>query len=237
MNSHYDVQEWAAATTRGRQVFNYGYRLTANDLKGWKLLKVVTLQEGRDLTDKAYIFQSTSDPEHEMVRVGITERNHWRLAQESLHQHLMNCMRSDIPRGTKQLAQVGDVIFVGREPQTDIAGAISFTRGNVCVVVSSAGAKSVDVSGIAVRLDRALSEPPAKAELDKGLVRARTPKTAAVTANRPFVLIEKLPEAARGGWLKVIVPDGELSRKGDGLIYVSPQGGEKRVDTFAARRS
>jgi hypothetical protein len=169
-----------------------------------------------------------------MVRVGITERHHWRLAQESLHQHLMHCMRPDIPRGTKKLAQLGDVIFVSRESHTDVAAAISFTRGNVCVSVSSVGEKNVDVSGIAARLDGALSEPPAKREVEKGQVRALTPKMASVKANEAYVLIKNLQKAApRGGWLKIIVPDGELSRKGDALIYVSAQGGRKQVGTFA----
>lgn len=237
MDSQYDLQEWAAATTRGRQVFNYGYRLTADDLKGWKLSKVVTLQEDRDAAAQACIFGSASDPEHEMVRVDITERTSWRLAQESLHQHLLNSMRSDLSREIRQLAQVGDVVFVARAPQTDIAGSVSFTRGNVLTVVSSVGSRNVDVSKIAGQLDRALSEPPAKAELTKGLVRARAPKTATVTAGRPLVLIDKLAEAARGAWLKVLVPDGELSRKGNALMYVSPESGRKRVEAFIARRS
>lgn len=237
MNSGYDLQEWAAATTRGRQVFNYGYRLTAGDLRGWKLSKVVTLQEGRDVASWAYLFQSASDPEHLMVRVDVTERHSWRLAQESLHQHLLNSMRSDLPKGTRQLAQVGDVVFVGRAPQTDVQGTVSFARSNVLIVVSSVGARNVDVSEIAARLDRALYEPPTKAELAKGLVRARPPKTAIVTARRSFILIHKLSEAARGAWLKVVVPDGELSRKGNALMYVSPESGQKRVKIFRSRRS
>ncbi len=235
MNTKYDKNEWAAGTTLGRQVFNYAYRLTGAEFKGWKLLKTVTMQEGRDLTERVYIWQSNSDPKHEMVRVSITERHDWRLAQESLHQYLMECMRPDIPRGTKKLAPLGDVNFVGREPQTDIAGAITFTRGNVCVSISSAGEKGVDVSEMAAMLDRALSEPPAKAEAGKRRARAGIPESVDVMARKPFVLIEKLPEAVpRGGWMKIIVPDGELHRKGDALIYVSPDGGKKRVSAFAA---
>lgn len=233
MNTHYNVEEWAAGTTRGRQVFNYNYRMLGTEVKGWRLLKVVTLQAGLDVTEKAYIWQSKSDPEHEVIRVDITERHNWRQAQESLHEYLMQCMRPDIPMGTKKLAQLGDVVFVGRSPQTDIPGAISFTRGNVFVSVSSSGEKNIDVSDIATRLDRALSDPPAKREVEKGKVRALTPMAATVKANEAYVLIENLQETAlRGGWLKIIVPDGEISRKGNTLIYVSAQGGEKQVDTF-----
>ncbi len=234
MNMQYSIQEWAIGTERGRRVYNYGYGLSGSEFKGWKLLKAVTMQEGPDVTEKAYLWQSTSDPKHEMVRVDITERLQWRLAQESLHEHLSECMRPDIPRGTKKLAQVGDVVFVGREPRTDLAGAIAFTRGNVCVSVTSAGEKNVDVSDFATRLDHALSEPPAKRDVDKGKVRTQTPREASVKANEAYVLIKNLREATpRGGWLKIIVPDGELTRKGDALIYVSARGGKKHVGTFA----
>jgi hypothetical protein len=236
MNTKYDRDEWATGTTLGRRVFNFGYRLTSSEYKGWKLLKTVTMQEGRDRTEKVYIWESNSDPKHEMIRVSVNERHDWRLAQESLHQYLMECMRRDIPRGTKKLAQLGDVNYVGREPQTDIVGAITFTRGNVCVSISSAGEKSVDVSEMAAVLDRALSEPRARIEAGKGQVRARVPESVDVAARKPVVLVEKLPEAVpRGGWLKIVVPDGELRRKGDALIYESPEGGKKRVRAFAAR--
>ena len=238
MNTKYDKDEWAAGTTRGRQVFNFRYRLTGSEFEGWKLLKTVLMQETRDLTEKVYLWESSSDPKHEMIRVSITERHNWKLAQESLHQHLMECMRPDIPRGAKKLAQLGDVNYVAREPQTDIAGAITFTRGNVCVSASSAGEKNVDVSETVALLDRALSQPPAKAEAGKRRVRARAPKLVDVTARKSVVLVEKLPEAVpRGGWLKIIVPDGELRRKGDALMYVSPKGGKKRVSAFAANGS
>jgi len=233
MSTEYDKDEWAAGTTRGRQVFNFGYRLTGSEFKGWKLLKTVLMQDGRDLIEKVYLWASGSDPKHEMLRVSITERYYWKLAQETLHQYLMECMRPDIPKGAKNLAQLGDVNYVTREPRTNIAGAIVFTRGNVCVSVSNAGEKNVDVSEMAAVLERALSQPSAKA--GKRQVRVRIPEWVDVTARKPVVLVERLPEAVpRRGWLKIIVPDGELRRKGDALIYVSPEGGKKRVSAFAA---
>ncbi len=235
MNTEYDKDEWAAGTTRGRQVFNFGYRLTGRELKDLKLLKTVLMQESRDLIEKVYLWGSSSDPKHEMIRVSITERFYWKLAQETLHQYLMECTRPNIPKGTKKYAQLGDVNYVTREPQTNIAGAIMFTRGNVCVSVSSAGEKNVDVSEMAAVLERALSEPPAKADASRPKVHACIPEWVDVTARKPVVLVEKLPEAVpRGGWLKIIVPDGELRRKGDALIYVSPEGGKKHVSAFAA---
>jgi len=142
-------------------------------------------------------------------------------------------MRSNIPRGTKKLAQVGDVNFVGREPQTELAAAISFVRGNVCVIVSSIGEKTADVSKIAITLDRALGAHPSKREVANGRVRVQTPKVAIVKANEAYILIKNLQAVApRGGWLKVIVPDGELSRKENELIYVSEHSGKKLIGTY-----
>ncbi len=235
MQQHYDPEEWRTGTVRGRQVFNCNYRMSGTELEGWQLTKVVTMQQDADTTEKVYLWQSKSDPEHEMVRVGVSERHDWRAAQDSLHEYLTHCTRPDIPRGTANLARLGDVAFVGRESQTDVPGAISFTRGNVLVSVSSVGEKTVDVSGIASLLDRVLGDPPAKRDVAKGRVLALAPKTATVEANQAQVLIKDLRKAApRGEWLKVIVPDGELSRKGNALNYVSDKGGAKQVTTYVA---
>lgn len=236
MKTQYDLEKWAAETTRGRQVFNFNFRMLGTEIKNWKLLKVVTLQEDPDTTARTYIWQSARDPEDELVRVDITERHTWQRAQESLHNHLVHCMRSDIPRGTKSLAQLGDVVFASREPKTDSPGAISFARGNVCVTLSSVGAKHVDVSEVAALLDRILSEPPPAADVEKGRARAHVPKLTTLKARRSVTVIDKLPKAVpRGGWLKVIAPDGELSRKGDALLYVSPEGGKKSIATYLMR--
>jgi hypothetical protein len=236
MEPQNDNREWATETTRGRLVFNYNIRMLGAEFKGWELMKTVTMQEDKDVTEKVYLWQNKSNPGREMVRVDITERHDWRLAQESLREHLKHCMRPDIARGTKNLASVGDVNFAGREPQTDITAAVSFTRGNVSVTVSSVGEKTVDVSEMAAIVDRALSEAPTKAEQDKGLVKARAPKTVAVESDKAQVLIENLQKASpRGAWLKIIAPDGELSRKGDALIYVSPEGGKKPIGIYAVR--
>jgi hypothetical protein len=232
MNTQYNVEEWAAETTSGRQVFNYNYRMLGAEIRGWKLAKTVTMRESPEATERVYLWQSRSDPEREMVRVSITERSSWRSAQDSLAEQLHNSMRPDIPRGTRQLASVGDVNFIGREPYTDIPAAISFARGNLSVSVSSAGETHVDVSEIAMALDQALSAPPTERELERGKAEAK-PIRARVSAGEAYVLIESLPEAAPdGGWLKILAPDGELSREGNALIYVSPESGEKRVDTF-----
>lgn len=234
MNEQYSIEEWAAGTTRGRQMFNYNYRMLGNEIKGWKLIKVVTLREDSDVTQKAYLWQSRSDPEREMIRVDITERHNWRLAQESLLEYLMQCMRPDIPRGSRNLAQLGDVVFVGRSPQTDMPGAVSFTRGNVFVTVSSSGEKDIDVSGAAAPIDRILSEAPARRDVDKGKARVLRPRTATVRANESQVLIDNLEKAAkRGEWLKIIVPDGEIARRDNSLTYVSGEGGKKEVNAFA----
>jgi hypothetical protein len=234
MNSRYNIEEWAAATTLGRQVFNFNYRMLGKELKGWKLLKAVTMQEGRDVTEKVYIWQSKSAPGSEMIRISITERHHWRHAQESLAEQLSQSTRPDIPQGTKKLATVGDINFVGREPQSDIPAAVSFVRGNMCVSVSSVGEKNVDVSQVAATLDRALSERPPESEVKKGRVRESVRTAAAAVADESNVLIDNLPEAAPpDGWLKVIVPDGEVRREDDTLIYVPSQAGDKSIATFS----
>jgi hypothetical protein len=230
----YDTKEWAARTRLGRHVFNYRFQMLGDELKGWELLKTVLMHESRAVEEKVYVWQSKGDPGRDLVRIAIAELADWRAAQKRLLEELKNCMRADIPTGTGKLASLGDVSFVGRDPLSDIPVAASFARGNVCASVRSVGDRSVDVSEIAARLDHALGEPPTRSELDKGRVRVRAPRTATIEARRAFTLIENLTEAApRGGWLKIIAPDGELSKKGDALMYVSPEGGKKDIGTYA----
>lgn len=234
MDDHYNIEDWAAGTTRGRQIFNYRYRMFGNEIKGWKLIKVVPMQEGSDVTTNAYLWQSRHEPEHELLRVDITECRDWRQAHQSLHDYLMHCMRPDIPRGSRQLAQLGDVVFVGRAAQADIPGAAFFARGNVFVSVSSSGEKDIDVSDPAIRVDHTLSEPPLRRDVEKGKARAIKPKAVTTKADEAVVLIANLEKAApRGEWLKIIVPDGEIASKDNTLTYVSAQGGTKAVEAYA----
>jgi hypothetical protein len=232
------VEEWAAGTTRGRHIFNYGFRMFGGELRGWEMLKSVVMESGRGVEETVYLWQRKDDPGREMVRVAVAEFPRWQLAQNRLHEVLNNSMRPEVPRATGRLAKLGDVTFAARDPQSDVPAAVSFTRGNACVSVNSVGERNVDVSEIVARLDRALGESPTKAEVEKGRARARAPKTASVKAGQSHVLIENLREAApRGAWLKVIAPDGELSREGDALIYVSSQAGKKDIGTYVVRGS
>lgn len=234
MTSQHAVDGWADGTRRGRQVFNYGYSPSGRGFQGWTLLKTVTMRDDGDAVEKAYIWQGANDPGREQIRIDVTERHAWRLAQESLSARLEECMRPDMPRGTKALAQVGDVVFVGRAAVTDVPAAVLFSRGNVCVSVASVGERTVDVSAVAFGVDRALGDSPSGKELELGEVRVQAPRVAAVRTNEAFVLIPSLQKAApRGVWLKVVVPDGELARKGDAVVYVSPRGGKKEVGVFA----
>jgi hypothetical protein len=233
MDTDYNIEEWAARTDKGRQVYNYNYHLAGKEFKGWALIRTVVLGEAKEMTGKAYILENLSNPRQEMLRIDIIERHDWRQAQVSLLNNLLESMRPNIPNGTKELAKIGDVNYVGLMPESDIPIAFSFTRGNIFLSINSVGDKSVDVSVIAHDLDEALATVPAKNK-NKDRVRLLTPNEVSVKAQKPFVLIKNLRKIATPGiWLKIIVPDGELTRKGDDLQYVSAQEGKKQVNIFA----
>jgi hypothetical protein len=85
-----------------------------------------------------------------------------------------------------------------------------------------AGIEAVDVAAIAKRLDRDLSEPPKPQDLEADPALDRSPKPMKVDKQERARLMERLPEPVlRNGWLKVIVPDGEIAREGDELVYRS----------------
>jgi hypothetical protein len=234
MNSRdYNLEEWDRATIEGRQVYNYNYTLSGKEIKDWHLIKVVVLSENREQVARAYIFQSLVDPKKEILRADITETFSWRSAQVDLYNHLTESMRRGIPNGTKELAQLGDVNFVSRAPESDIPVAVSFTRGNLFLSINSVGEKNVNVSFVAILLDQLLSEMPTKNKIVKEKIRLLKPTQVVLKASIESVLIKSLKKAApREAWLKIIVPDGELSRKGDALIYVSGKEGKKQVNIF-----
>jgi len=236
MDLQYKVEEWGARTSLGRRVFNYNYHISGREFRGREMLKKVTMQEAPGVAENVYLVQGTRDQREDLVRIGIAELDNWRSAQERLLQELTQSMRPEIPQGTGKLARLGDVSFVARDPKSDMPAAISFSRGNVCVSVRSVGKKDVDVSVVAASLERKLFEPPTKAKVEKGLARMRRPAAVDVKADEACVLLENLPKAApRGEWLKVITPDGELDRRGNALVFVSPQGGKKRIAIFALK--
>jgi hypothetical protein len=234
MDSNYNIEAWATKTDQGRRVYNHNYYLSGAAFKSWSLIKVVALGDNKDLTAKAYFWESLSNPKHEMVRIDITERHYWRMAQASLHESLRESMRPDIPNGTKDLAQTGDVNFVGRVPESDIPAAINFTRGNIFLSINSIGDKSVDVSEIASYIDQALSIVPSKNMMLKEKIRVLKPTEVSAKTNETFVLIKNIRKlAAPETWLKIIVSGGELRREGDALLYVPDQEGKKQVNIFA----
>lgn len=225
MKTQYDTEQWAKGTTRGRHIFNYQFRLFAQEFRGMEMAKTVTMQEDRDVTERVYLWQSKKEPRREVVSVTINESHSWRLAQTQLHLKLQQCMRPSIPRGTGKLAPVGDVNFVGRVPVSNVPASVFFARGNVCVSVNSVGETTIDVSKISLTLDSFLNEPPTKAQLAKKLVRTRKLKVPSQKGKKSVTLIANLRKAApHGEWLKVIAPGGELDREGDRLTYISTKG-------------
>jgi hypothetical protein len=232
--SVYKIEEWAACTTVGRHIFNYNFRMTDTALKGWELVNSVEAESEPGLTEKIYIWEKIGSKGKALIRVGISEHNDWRLAQAQLHGHLLHSMRSNIPRGSGELAKTGDVIFEGQSKDSKVVAATFSTRGNVAVTVSSVGETTVDISNIAGMLDRALSEPPLKQEIKKGLAEELAPRAfKAKKKGETVKIIETLPEPVpRSGWIKIIAPDGELRREDNSVVYVSPQAGEKKVGQY-----
>jgi hypothetical protein len=231
--SAYRIEEWAAGTTVGRRIFNYNFRMTDTALKGWDLVNSVEAESEPGLTEKIYIWEKAGSKGKTVVRVGISEHNDWHLAQAQLQRHLMQSMRPNIPRGSGKLAKTGDVIYAGQPKDSKVVAATFFTRGNVAITVSSVGETTIDISNIARMLDQALSEPPLKQEIKKGLAEELVPRPFKAKKGETVRIIDRLPEpVSRSGWLKIIAPDGELRREDDSVIYVSPQAGEKKVGQY-----
>lgn len=236
---HYDLAAWANATDLGRRVFNYNFRLTGDELRGWELVNAVETSPGADLVQRDYIWRRKgSEGDSQLIRITLTETADWRRAQSELQGHLLHSMRPDIPTGKGKLAKVGDVRFAVGPVDTGPEAAerittVQFVRGNVAVVVASAGSAPVDVTAVARRLDQDFSTPPKPKDLEAERALDRSPEAMALSAGEETPAITALPPpVTRSGWVKVFAPDGELTRDGDRILYRPAEGGPKQLQEF-----
>ncbi|MET0386175.1 MAG: hypothetical protein ABW321_09470 [Polyangiales bacterium] len=220
----YDVAQWATRTTLGRRVFNHNFQLTGSELPGFALIKVTTMQDSENACERVYLWQKKASHGRELVRVSVTELHHWRLAQGELHTQLTHSMRPDIPEqsGTQP---VGDVSFAAQAPKSRLVSSLFFTRGNLVLHIASVGDKARDVRAIARALDAMLSTWAVPSAASGHVTR----KTLAAREHRP----SEVQTLSAAGWLKVIAPDGELSREGESVVYTSASSGKKQVRILA----
>jgi len=228
----YDTKAWARETTLGRRVFNHRFRMLGREFAGWRLLKTVPMHQDGSVSEVAYLWQGEAAPEQQLIRVNVREVGSWREAQKHLLGMLQESMRAGLPRGTGRLAELGDVQFVARSVPSDVPAAIRFSRGNIAVDVDSVGSTTLDVSELALGVDRLLGEAPTQVPSLRRLARLQTPKTATIKGKEGVALVKDLAKAG-DQWLKVIVPDGELRRKGQSIVYTAPQPARKAVQVFA----
>ena len=234
MESQYDIKAWAGETTVGRRIFNYNFRMLGREFSGWQLLKSVQMHKDRSLSEMTYLWQRKDAPEQQLVSVNVAELPDWRAAHRHLHRMLEHTMRPDLPRGNSSLLAVGDIEFVAREPQSDVPAAVQFTRGNLVVAVSSVGSVTVDVSETAAIVDKILSTPPTKVPSLRPLARLRAPRAVQARARVGASLVKNLKKIG-DTWLNVTVPDGEVKRSGDALVYLTPRPGKKSVQIVSVR--
>jgi hypothetical protein len=224
----YDTEGWALEAPRGRRIFNHNVRMLGDEVPGWSLVETQTLRPR--LPETVYLWEGDDAPEGALIRVDVAEAADWRLALDLLAELLGRCMRPNMPRATGRLAALGDIAYVARERRTDIPASIMFSRGNIVVVVSSAGSATVDVSSVAGTVDRLLAGRP---QQDASSPRHQVVRAMPVTAEAGEEIVLH-PDLSQGEdiWLKAIALEGELRREGPGLLYRAAEAGTRTVELF-----
>jgi hypothetical protein len=204
--------------------------MTGHEIRGWELVNTVDRQPASGLTERVYLWEKKGSAGKQLIRIGITETSEWRSAQAQLQSELGHSMRSDIPHGKGKLAKVGDVNFAAASTAAAEIAAVFFTRGNLTVTVASAGSETVDVTAVAASLDRLFSIVPTSDERAETPAIVRSLRPPPAEKGQAIELSERLPEPTlRNGWLKVVVPDGEIAREGERLIYRAATDGMKQI--------
>lgn len=218
MESRYDRKAWAAATTLGRRVYNFNFRLAAVDIPGWQLLKAIPMHVDPQTVETVYVLRPKDGPPEQLIRIGTAELSSWRAAQDYLTQLLDHTMRPDLPATTNEL---GDVAFVAKEQPSDAPAAAQFTRGNIAITISSVGEATASPLPLAAAIDRLLSQPVALLPHLTKFASRKKPQTVLPRGKLGATLVKDLPRSTGSAWMKVTVPDGELLRKDKALVYVS----------------
>ena len=250
MDKEYYAKILEEAAPKGRGLLVYNVELQANYFNGFKLVKRFVMERTSTLTEKVYIFQPVGESGSDvMIRVSLAELNNAENAKARLGQELTQSMRPEIPPGTGELEAVGDVNFVGRSGPADLTAGISFTRGNICVTVRNAGAKRVDVSELAKQIDELLcgerrvdadenaeSAGMRTSAVERSSRAGRTEgRPVAVRGRERVMVVRELSElTAEEGWVRISVPQGELSREGNAVVYWAEAAGdvEMRMTVF-----
>jgi hypothetical protein len=93
--------------------------------------------------------------------------------------------------------------------------------------------EKVNCTDSADTVDRLVTEPPTMVPSLRTRAKLQLPKTVLVKGKKGAPLVKHLKKVG-DGWLKVIIPDGEL-RRGNTLVYITPQPGKKTVQIFSIR--
>ena len=133
---HYDLDDWEAATDLGRRLFNYNYRMTGREIRGFELVNTVDMQPGPGLTERVYVWEKKGSAGKQLIRIGITETDQWRRAQAELQAQLVHSMRPTIPRAKGKLARLGDVSYAaGPEDADTVATSLNVYAKRLFIVV------------------------------------------------------------------------------------------------------
>jgi hypothetical protein len=234
MSEDYYAKIFEAAALKGRGLLNLNVALENEEFSGFKLVKTFVMERASEVTEKIYMWQPTGGAlPGALVRVSVAEMKDSSTAKNRLWRELKQSMRPQIAPGIGRLAAIGDINFVGNEPESEQAGGITFVRGNVCVTVRNAGDRPIDLSQFAKELDERLGPVLTPRTLGAKQVRPHEDRTLAMEADKTVTVIEAVDPAR--GWVKVVVPDGELRKEGNSVVYKADTSGAKQVQIYGGK--
>lgn len=232
METPKSIQETIARSPAGARVFNHNLRLSGDELPGWEIFRSAITETGRHPSAHAYFWRRRGGGDRQVIRVDIAESENWRVSLTQLASDLAQRMNPEPILAAEGTAMLGDLQFSYREQVTDIVAATLFNSGNLRVALSSVGETTVDVSPAATLLDSLIGDPAASGAKRTASGKASSRVTEAKPGS-PIVLVEDLFAGEfSAAWLKVVVPDGELQRDRNRLVYTPTEGGRKQIHTY-----
>jgi len=150
VKANYEFSSWAGHTKEGdREVRITGFRIGAEEVKGWRLEESEELPSVRELRVLRYIYSSDEAGPRRLLLTTF-ECNSVLDAHESLIDVVMTYMAPTLPRCESRELQIGDICF-GSHGELNLS--LIFARFNILAEIKNAGTEPTSVDEFARSVD------------------------------------------------------------------------------------
>jgi hypothetical protein len=240
----YNFESWRGRSTLGENLFIWQFLLAQNQLSGWHAQKIQQIaappqetmtrsfrSEGMPAEDEPRLTRSiwrrSLESQDELVSLDVFECSSGAFAHE-LVIRLLGEFQSPL-MAQQAGANLGDVVFAHPGKASYL-----FARGNLVVLVSSAGSKSVPVATLARQLDGdlVLKPRPEASPMAASISRFESSALSLQLGQRAPIDLEIVEPGGRPVMVKFFSRKGAVVSRQGQLVYEPKSAGEQDLEAI-----